>query len=243
MAAPNLKTNENLEAGQAALRRCRGHSKCEVNMLQKASACAFFFSFLINFSSAVNADQYSLALTVDLQLAPVQVHVPEKFSFLGDDLVFELPPGFDARIFAATGLEGPRFMAWSPEGVLHVANMKVEGSEWAPRHDTSTPPARDQMFAQIVALPDRDGDGVADTTLVVAANLWFPHSLQFYQNDLYVGDMHEVVRLRDNDGDGVYEERTVVIGNLPAGYHRTRTILFDKISDKLYLSIGSSCDL
>ena len=69
-------------------------------MLQKASAYVFFFSFLINFSSAVNAGQYSLAPTVDLQLEPVQVYVPEKFSFLGDDLVFELPPGFEARIFA-----------------------------------------------------------------------------------------------------------------------------------------------
>ena len=88
--------------------------------------------------------------------------------------MLQLPEGFAASIFVLTGLVGPRFMAWSPDGVLHVANMKVNGSEWAPRHDTSTPPAPDQMFAQIVALPDRDDDGVADTTLVVATNLWFP---------------------------------------------------------------------
>ena len=188
--------------------------------------------------------QVFLTPQIDLKLRPVPLLVPDKFKGqVPEGEMLQLPPGFAASVFALTELVGPRFMAWSPEGVLHVANMKVEGSEWAPRHDTSTPPARDQMFAQIVALPDRDGDGVADTTLVVAANLWFPHSLQFYQNDLYVGDMHEVVRLRDNDGDGIYEERTVVIGNLPAGHHRTRTILFDENSAKLYLSVGSSCDL
>lgn len=181
---------------------------------------------------------------VDLALQPVPLIVPDKFKGqVPEGEVLNLPEGFTASVFAATGLVGPRFMDWSPDGVLHVANMKVNGSEWAPTHDTSTPPAADQMFAQIVALPDRDQDGVADTVLVVAEGLWFPHSLQFYQGDLYVGDMHQVVRLRDGDGDGVYEERTVVIGDLPAGHHRTRTLLIDKTTDKLYLSVGSSCDL
>jgi glucose/arabinose dehydrogenase len=181
---------------------------------------------------------------VDLALRPVPLIVPDKFKGqVPEGEVLNLPEGFTASVFAATGLVGPRFMDWSPDGVLHVANMKVNGSEWAPTHDTSTPPAADQMFAQIVALPDRDQDGVADTVLVVAEGLWFPHSLQFYQGDLYVADMHQVVRLRDGDGDGVYEERTVVIGDLPAGHHRTRTLLIDKTTDKLYLSVGSSCDL
>ena len=181
---------------------------------------------------------------VDLVLEPVPLTVPEKFKGqVPEGEMLNLPAGFAASVFAVTGLVGPRFMDWSPDGVLHVANMKVEGGQWSPKHDTAVPPAEDEMFAQIVALPDRDGDGVADTAIVVADKLWFPHSLQFYQGDLYVGDMHQVVRLRDGDGDGIYEERTVVIGDLPAGHHRTRTILFDHSADKLYLSIGSSCDL
>ena len=242
MAAPNLNTHENLEAGQAALRRCRGHSKREVNMLQKASACAFFFSFLINFSSAVNADQYRLAPTVDLQLAPVQVHVPEKFSFLGDDLVFELPPGFEARIFAATGLEGPRFMAWSPEGVLHVANMKVDSpSQWSP--------AADRASGQIVALPDLDRDGVADTQRVVADGFWWAHSLAFYKGDLYVADTDKVYRMLDGNGDGFYETREIFVDDLPTfnnrggSNHVTKAIVFDAENERFFLNVGSSCDL
>ena len=181
---------------------------------------------------------------VDIELQPVPLMVPEKFKGkVPEGEMLNLPEGFSASVFAVTGLVGPRFMDWSPDGVLHVANMKVEGGQWSPKHDTSEPPTREQMFAQIVALPDRDSDGVADTAIVVADHLWFPHSLQFYQGDLYVGDMHQVVRLRDLDADGFYEEQTVVIDDLPAGHHRTRTILFDHAADKLYLSIGSSCDL
>ena len=184
-----------------------------------------------------------LTPTIDLELQPVPLEVPEQFDGWVPARELQLPQGFRASVFAAPGLVGPRFMDWSPDGVLHVANMKVNGSAWSPKHDTREPPARDEMFAQIVALPDEDNDGVADTALVVADRLWFPHSLQFHQGALYVGDMHQVVRLRDLDGDGFYEDETVVIGDLPTGHHRTRTILFDEGEEKLYLSIGSSCDL
>jgi len=184
-----------------------------------------------------------LTPTIDLDLQSVPLVVPEQFARWVPDRELQLPEGFKASVFAAPGLMGPRFMDWSPDGILHVANMKVNGGEWSPKHDTSEPPVRNEMFAQIVALPDDDNDGVADTALVVADRLWFPHSLQFYQGDLFVADMHQVVRLRDLDGDGFYENETVVIGDLPTGHHRTRTILFDEGEDKLYLSIGSSCDL
>ena len=89
-----------------------------------------------------------LTPTVDLNLQPVTIEIPERFrAQLGDEnLTLNLPPGFSARVFAADGLFGPRFMAFDDEGVLHVANMRVPG----------------ENKGQIVALPDRDQDGVAD---------------------------------------------------------------------------------
>ena len=181
----------------------------------------------------------------DLDLQPVSLQVPDQFAedALSDRHIF-LPPGFVVKVFAAGDpLFGPRFMAWSPDGVLHVANMKVGGTQWTPKVNTSQPPPVESRLAQVIAMPDRNRDGVADELRVVADQFWFPNSIQFYDEWLYVADMHEVVRLRDVDGDGLYEEREVVVPNLPIGHHRTRTIQMDPARNKFFLSIGSSCDL
>ena len=182
---------------------------------------------------------------VDLPLEPVSVIAPAKYSSLvPDDLSLNLPQGLGARIFAA-GLEGPRFMAFSPEGVLHVANMKAGGAaEFAPPNNADVIPEPAGMHGQIVSLPDRDGDGVADASIVVVQNLWWATSLAFYQGDLYVGDRHAVRRFRDTDGDGVFETELDRVAELAfSKLHRTRTIQFDEINDKLYVSVGSTCDI
>ena len=190
--------------------------------------------------------QVFLTPQIDLDLGPVPLVVPERYATANlAERELMLPPGFAVNVFAAgEPLEGPRFMAWDPEGVLHVANMKAgRGSEFTPPFNTDRPPAVEQMRGQVLALPDRDGDGVADEILVAADQLWFPNSIQFFAGYLYVADMHQIVRLRDADGDGRYEEREIVVPDLPVGHHRTRTIEVDRQRGKLYLSIGSSCDL
>ena len=182
----------------------------------------------------------------DLGLVDTPVDVPPQFSgALPEGATVKLPQGFRANVFAATGLEGPRFMAWSPEGVLHVANMKVGGAgQFNPPNDGDTVPPLDEMTGQIVALPDEDGDGIADEVIVVAENLWWANNMEFFRGDLYVGDRHAVRRFSDGDGDGVYETEEEPLAQLPpAKQHRTRTILFDEANDKLYVSVGSTCDV
>jgi|GEM_PF-5090032 hypothetical protein len=70
------------------------------------------FSVLSAIASAAqeeNPPQFSLSPEEDLQLTPVRAIVPEKFSHLGDEVQFALPPGFEARIFAARmGWAAPR---------------------------------------------------------------------------------------------------------------------------------------
>ena len=134
---------------------------------------------------------------VELGLESVPLVVPEQFAGLvPDGLSLNLPPGFSVGVFAAN-LEGPRFMAWSPEGVLHVANMKAGGA------DQFVPAGRSR--SQIVSLPDRDGDGVADTLIVVADDLRWAHSLAFYRGDMYVADTHQIVKFSNADSDGIYQ--------------------------------------
>jgi glucose/arabinose dehydrogenase len=165
---------------------------------------------------------------VDLGLQTVEVSVPEQYDRY-QGMTFDVPSGFSVDLFAA-GLRNPRFMAVSPEGVLYVSNMSA---------------------GQILALPDRDEDGVADEMIVVAQGFSEANSLAFYKGDLYVGDTHQVLRLHDEDGDGIYgaAEKHVLV-DLPSpgrccsnGWHTTRTIVFDEINEKLYVGIGVPCDL
>jgi len=67
----------------------------------------------------------------------------------------QLPPGFGISVYAE-GLGKARFMAYSPEGVLHVT---------------------DQTGGRVLALPDADQNGIADETQVVLEGLRLPHGV------------------------------------------------------------------
>lgn len=175
---------------------------------------------------------------IDLNLESVSLIVPEKFrDTVPEGLTLNLPSGFSVKVFAVTGLRGPRMMAFNKDGVLHVANMKAgTASEFVPLGDPTS---------QIVALPDSDNDGVADTVIVAADNLRWANSLDFYKGDMYVADTHEIVKFTDADGDLVYEKREVFADNIPTSDspHLTRTIAIDETEELFYLSVGSSCDV
>jgi glucose/arabinose dehydrogenase len=162
---------------------------------------------------------------LDLSLQSVEVEVPAQFrDQVPEGLTVNVPPGFKVSVFAAGPIfNKPRLMAFDDNGVLHVGNMRR---------------------GQIVALPDRDGDGIADEQIVSLTGFVEGHSLAFYKGDLYVGDENRIERARDNDGDLVYEQREHFITGIPwEGWHDTRTIVFDEINEKLYVSVGSACDL
>ena len=144
------------------------------------------------------------------------------FGLIGGGSVADVvvPPGFAVHIFAE-GLDGPRFMALGPDGVLYVA---------------------DRGNSRIVALPDDNGDGTADSIRVFADNLNGVHSLAFYEGAWYAGIPSGVVRLQDTNGDGAADSLTTLIDDYPSGgQHSTRTVAF--LSDgRMVVSIGSSCN-
>ncbi len=170
----------------------------------------------------------TLTPPVDLSLQPVAVQVPQQ---LADQvpvgLSLNVPEGFSVGLFAA-GLRGPRFMAFDDNEVLHVANMNAD---------------------QIVALPDRDRDGVADEHIIAANGFKEAHSLAFYQGVMYVADTDAIIKFWDADGDLVYE-KSEVLTELTSpgaccrnGWHTTRTIVMDEADQKIYVGIGAPCDL
>ncbi len=131
-----------------------------------------------------------------------------------------VPAGFKVSLFASDITNG-RLMAFSPDGVLFVAR---------------------QSKGDVVALPDRDKDGKPDSIEVVVSSLTRPHSVAFHKGYLYIATNPAVMRVKYANGkvDGAPEK----LIDLPVSTtsHWTRTIGFDR-SGKLYVAIGSSCNL
>lgn len=131
-----------------------------------------------------------------------------------------LPSGFTAEVFAE-GLDTPRFLAFDPDGVLHVA-------EWG--------------AGRIVALPDADNDAQADSLVPIAEGLNQPHSLVWRDGGWYVGVPDAVLYLADSDGDGRLDPPETVVSLPGDGSHRTRTVAF--LPDgRMVVSVGSTCNV
>lgn len=164
---------------------------------------------------------------VDIALQSKKIIVPEKYrGEISGNLSLSVPDGYEVKVFHAGDLSKPRFFAWSPESVLHVA---------------------DKNRGTIIALPDRNHDGVADESVVVASGFSKSHDMKFYNGALYVAEETQVTKCSDNDNDGIYETKSTFItmvkgGQQGGGGHDTRTIVFDAVKRKMYLSIGSLCN-
>jgi glucose/arabinose dehydrogenase len=130
-------------------------------------------------------------------------------------------PGGLAVTYFAKGVDGVRFMALSPDGVVY-ASQPDKG--------------------RVVRLPDANNDGVADSIVVVVSGLAQPHGLAFHKGALYVAATDGVVRVAlgaDGRGTGspVYVNRYS-----GGGGHWTRTIVFGADS-AMYVAVGSTCNL
>jgi glucose/arabinose dehydrogenase len=83
-----------------------------------------------------------------------------------------LPAGFSIDLFAE-GLGDPRALAVGDEGTVFAGTLEA---------------------GQVLALPDRDRDGRADTVLVIARGLFMPHGIAFHNGALYVAELRRVIR-------------------------------------------------
>jgi glucose/arabinose dehydrogenase len=138
---------------------------------------------------------------------------------LGGRAELVVPGGYAASVFAE-GLSAPRFMAVSADGVLFVAERGAD---------------------RVVALPDRDADGVADEVVEVGRGYERAHSVAFeVDGSLLVAGETTLFRLRLG-GDLKEAERLLVLDGLSSGGHSTRTVAV--LPDgQLLLSAGSTCN-
>src|SRR3989338_5118209 len=152
----------------------------------------------------------------------------------------KLPTGFMIDVFA-DNLENPRVIAFDPVWNMLVSETKA---------------------GRIAMLKDSDGDGKSDKKITILEGLRLPHGLDFYSDSkatyLYVAETNEVKRFSYDVKSGtIANKKSENIATLPAdGRHFTRTIAFGPnyrqgsilgglglSVDKLYMSVGSSCDV
>lgn len=139
-----------------------------------------------------------------------------------------LPAGFSISFFAKD-LINPRVMAYDLGGNLLVS-ITSQG--------------------KVVALPDRNADGIADETITAVSGLNRPHGLAFRCEGnaavqackLYIAESDQVAAY-DYDREKMTATNKKKIADLPnGGEHFTRTLGFGP-DGRLYLSIGSDCNV
>jgi glucose/arabinose dehydrogenase len=162
-----------------------------------------------------------------LEMETRGIQVPPQFASLALDPVqnaLSVPKGWTVNVFAATGMNKGRFMAWGPDSVLFLSNMNGNN---------------------ILAFPDRNRDGVSDTTIIAARGFSGGHDVRFVRDTMYVAQEGSVVRLwRSDPSTMIYDKRVTLIDkavqpNQLGGAHRTRTVVLDTLRKKIYLSVGS----
>ncbi len=132
-----------------------------------------------------------------------------------------LAPGFRVEL-VADGLGSPRMLALDTSGALLVS-IPSQG--------------------RIVALPvARRPEGLR-SPVTVAAGLQLPHGLAVRDGHLWVAETGRVLRFRYDVTTHSATEPVVIVPDLPAGaHHWTRSIAFGP-DGRLYVAIGSSCDI
>jgi len=93
----------------------------------------------------------------------------------------------------------------------------------------------------VLRLADTDGDGNADERVTVAAGLPLVHGIAFRGDQVYLATDTRVL-LANVDADGGFGTPTAIIDDLPDGGQHPRRTLGISPDDRLFISIGSSCD-
>lgn len=81
------------------------------------------------------------------------------------------------------------------------------------------------------------------TKKIIDSNLKSVHGIIFYEGDLYAAEETQVVVYRGVDEQGNFDQKEIIIDNLPGGGGHTTRSLAISPDEKLFVSVGSSCNV
>lgn len=154
--------------------------------------------------------------------------VPEQFksAALNTTRILNLPENFEISVYSG-GFKTPRAIELDNDSNLYFT---------------------DRDAGKVYLIKDDNNDNVGETVIEIDNGLRSPHGIELYKNDLYVAEETQIVVYRSISSQGKYSKKDVLGNNLPdgvrfpAGGHTTRTIKVGP-DEKLYVSIGSSCNI
>ena len=142
-----------------------------------------------------------------------------------DGAQLSLPKGFTAEVYSE-GFEKPRFMALASGGEVLISDSVVEKGT-------------------VYVLRDQDKDGRAETKEKLIDGLDRPYGLAFWKDYLYVAEATSLKRYKYKSSTSKVEgpgEEVVPMKDFTKA-HWTRTVLFDRKGEKMYLAIGSGSNV
>jgi glucose/arabinose dehydrogenase len=154
--------------------------------------------------------------TESVSKSSTTVPIPEKATL-------KVPQGFRVDVFA-DGLNGPRWLALTPNGDILVTETKEN---------------------RITLLRDSDDDGKVDIKRTFAGGengLDIPFGMAFYANYFFLGNHNALLRFSYQKGQDKLIGQGKKIAELPGGGYRqhwTRNVIVSPDGKKLYVSIGS----
>lgn len=158
---------------------------------------------------------------LNTKLTPNNALSTEVNSNIVPNIPLTLTAGFVIHTFASN-LENPRDLQYSPGGTLLVSSPNL---------------------GEVVALPDKNKDGFADSKKTVITGENRPHGLAFSPDGmLYVAEVNQVVRYFWDEANLTATKDKVLFSLPENANHNNRTITFDDFG-KMYVSVGSTCNV
>lgn len=131
-----------------------------------------------------------------------------------------VPPGFSVSLYAS-GLEHARFLRFTTRGDLLLSQPRLGR----------------------ISIVERTADGRVERVRPLVENLNQPHGIDWYDGWLYIAETDALGRIRFDPAtratSGAFER---LVTGIPSSHHWTRTVRVGP-DHKLYLSVGSSCNV
>ena len=162
----------------------------------------------------------------------------------------EAADGLSVAAFA-TGLDHPRWLLPLPNGDVLVAESNAQPKppkslrDFAMKQVMRVAGAEVPSPDRILLLRDADGDGVAETRLVLLDHLTSPFGMALVGHSLYVADTDALLRFPFTPGQTRITVPGERVAALPAGeinHHWTKGLVASPDGRRLFVSVGSNSD-